>query len=187
MEFWSFKDVISTPTEVKPESIIDFQNTIEDNEGLRPPQHFEQEQEEIQNPKLDFTEPYDAEKNAKSIVNLMTGIDSLLLNIAGQVKIRKNYGGRRGVERMAKSRKRQFNNQDLTAIDQKEIERFERYKADLNLLTKSVMPSKDEIDNLIQLAIPYCEETEFKLGAGSGFWIGYFGMTANRIIKIVNL
>ncbi len=186
IESFSFRDEIAKATEIKDELKTGIESVglnsfdfMEDNEPTPTDEPIEP------TPVLPEEEPYDAEQNASSLVYMLTAIDSVGLSFAVQGKCRKNAGGSKALKKMKTALSKEIAGQELSEYDQTLIAKFKEYKSNMQLLTGEVLPGQDEIDRMIRAAIPYCEETKLKIGAGFAFWTGYVGSVTQRLTKIL--
>lgn len=192
IDSFSFKDEIAKATQIKSElqngienvglNMFDFAEDIEQNpanEVLDIPR----DTIPFQEPK-EHEEPYDAEANASSLVYTLTAIDSIVLSIAGQLKCRSAAGGGKTLKKMKAVLGKELSGKELTEHELLLKAKFEEYKSNIKLLSGEIIPAQSEIERLIASAIPYCEETKLKVGAGSAFWLSYIGNLAQRATKI---
>ena len=192
----AFRDEIAQVTEMKGR--VDSSMNAIFNGFDFPADHLDQDLDQEQNRSNDFVrpprvetvhdvqeEPYDAEQNASSLVYMMTALDQLVLTIAVNVKCRKQAGGNEGLKKMKKVLTKEMSGQELTDHDKLLKAKFQEYKENLALLSKEIVPSDDEIERLIKSAIPYCEETQMKIGSGFAFWTSYGGSLIARASKLL--
>lgn len=188
IEQFSFRDEIAMPTEFKAapnplkqgiETIglnaFDFDN---EPEPIIPTQSF-------QDPEPVIEDDYNAEENASSLVYTLTALDSLLLSFAVQLKCRSNVGGAKMISKMKSALQKEMIDGKLTDHDKVLIDKFKEYKSNMQLLSGEITPNKDEIQRLIDAAVPYCEQTKFKIGGGTSFWINYVASAIGRASKIM--
>jgi hypothetical protein len=185
VESFSFRDEIAKVTEIKDDLKAGIESVglnrfdfIQDDEPTDEP--IEEEKRSIPEPE----EPYDAEQNASSLVYMLTAIDSVGLTFAVQGKCKMNAGGGKALKKMKVALSKEIAGEELTAHDKTLIAKFKEYKSNMQLLTGEVIPGQEEIDRMIRAAIPYCEETKLKIGAGFAFWTGYVGSVTQRLTKI---
>lgn len=130
---------------------------------------------------------YDAEANAKSLVYLMSSLDTVILNGVGMWKVNAKAGGRKALNEMKQVLLKELAAVELSEEEKTMLAKFKEYKANMKLLETETPPSQAEIDRLISMAIPYCESSKIKVGGGFAFWTGYGASLASRIFKIINL
>lgn len=192
----SLPDELAKPTELKTPAISDLLETAnaisEEMEQFNEPtpepvQHFETEPRVIPIREIqeEEEEPYDAEKEARSLVHTMHAIDQFVLNIAVMVKCRSAAGGSKGLEKMKTALTKEFSGEELTDNDRRLIARFKEYKSNMELLSGEMIIKPDELNRLIEVATDYCEESKIKVGTGTAFWTNYLGSLAGRVTKIV--
>lgn len=197
IEEFSFKDEISKATAIKAEldhkldavglNALDFEDENKYNESRdefhsRDSFPFEVRRA-VEEPEEE--EPYDAEANASSLVYTMNAIDSLLLSFAVNLKCRADAGGGKTLKKMKAVLTKELTGAELTEHEKLLKAKFEQYKANMKLLTEGIFPTQPEIDRLIKAAIPYCEETQLKMGSGFAFWTNYVGNVVTRASKIM--
>lgn len=136
-------------------------------------------------PKIETEEPYDAEKEARSLVHTMHAIDQFVLSIAVLLKCRSAAGGSKGLEKMKTALTKEVVGEELTDNDRRLIARFKEYKSNMELLSGEMIIKPDELNRLISVATDYCEESKIKVGTGTAFWTNYFGSLAARVTKII--
>ena len=197
----SFADEISRATEIKG-AIEKTMNTHFNGFNFASDNIQDQDLDQEQNRSEDFArptfvavnpnnapiedeEPYDAEKNASSLVYMITALDSLVLTIGVNVKCRANAGGNKAIKKMKQVLTKEISGQELTDHDKLLKAKFQEYKTHMELLSKEVIPSDAEIERLIKAAVPYCEETQIKIGAGFAFWTSYGGALIARASKLL--
>lgn len=193
VESISFRDEISQPTEFRPEPASISASPVEESAAAVNPFDFEETASRIPQtpsaaapePIVDEYEDYDAETNAKSLVHMLTALDSIALTVTVNAKCRKNVGGQRAIKKMRAALIKSEFGQELTETDKQLIKRFEAFEAKLKLLSDDVLPKPEKIDQLIQQAIPYCEASRIKVGEGTGFWISYGTDVLLRASKIL--
>jgi hypothetical protein len=186
---FSFRDEIAKATEFKEEikeaiSTASL-NSFDFEEDIQPIE--ETIIEPIQQPQIveEYEEPYDAESNATSLVYTLTAIDGLLLSFAVQFKCRSNAGGSRVIKKMKSALSKELSGEELSDYEKTLIAKFKEYKSNIQLLSGEVLPNQGEIDRMIKTAIPYCEETKFKIGKSFSFWTNYSGNLVQRLSKIL--
>lgn len=197
----SFADEISKATEIKG-AIEKTMNTHFNGFNFASDNIQDQDLDEEQNRSEDFArrafipetqhseaieneEPYDAEQNASSLVYMITALDSLVLTIGVNVKCRANAGGNKALKKMKQVLTKEISGQELTDHEKLLKAKFQEYKSNMELLSKEVIPSDAEIERLIKAAIPYCEESKIKIGAGFAFWTSYGGALIARASKLL--
>lgn len=132
-----------------------------------------------------FEEEYDAEKNARALVNTLVGIDQFILNIAVIARSRASVGGSKAIERMKKAMTKEVMGEELTEMDKRLIARMKEYKSNMEMLSGKMMIRPEFKDQLIQAATDYCRETQFKIGSGTAFWANYVSSFAERVTQII--
>lgn len=130
-------------------------------------------------------EPYDAEKQARNLVNGLLAIDSLVLNPIGMLKIRHNAGGSAVIKKMRKAYMKKMSGAELNDEEKNILESFETFKNDLNMLSDDLIPTEAQRKALMQVAIPYCEDTKINVKSGLVFWGMYTGSFVEKITKIL--
>ncbi len=173
----NLREVISAETEKRVDNVIDVISPIVSNN-----QDFHEDETEEE---IEIVEPYDAEKNARSLVYGLQSIDTIILNPIGYVKTRHSAGGGKAIKKMRAAYQKQMNGDELTETDQRLLKAFETYKRDMELLSDDLIPHPKQTEELIKRAIPYCEETQMNFSAGMGFWAAYAGGLVEKISKIL--
>lgn len=133
----------------------------------------------------EIEEPYDPVKNARSLVSTIQSGEALLLTPLAIGKVRRSVGGRETIKAMREALQKKMNGEELTDQDKNLIGALEDYERKMNLLSDSLFPSDQETRQLIQAAVPYCEETKFKVSSGLGFWSAYVAQLGGKIGKIL--
>lgn len=187
----SFRDILSQPTRFREmssrsESIHhdDDDEPFDDDENF----HVTTPRRNAQAaPPAPEPDDYDAEANASSLVYLMSSLDTVILNGIGMWKVNAKAGGRKALNEMKSVLLKELAAVELSDDEKTLLAKFKEYKANMKLLETETPPTKEEIERLIAMAIPYCESSRIKVGGGFAFWTGYGASLAQRIIKIVNL
>lgn len=189
MEFNDIIDSIAFKDELATETKVRHMNARPEPEQLDQEElHFNlPKRAELPIPPEEPEEDYDAEQNATSLVYLMSSVDTAILNGIGMLKVKAAAGGRKALSEMKDVLLKELSSVELTEDEKKLAAKFKEYKANLKLLEMEVPPSQNEIDRLIQMAIPYCENSKIKVGGGFAFWTGYAASLSQRIFKIINL
>lgn len=130
-------------------------------------------------------EPYDAEANARSLVGGLLGIDTAIFSVVGVIKTRKSIGGKETLAKMKQAYAKNASGKALNEDEQRLLQAFEVYKNDMAMLEQDYIPNQKRIEMLVQLAIPYCEESKVKVGPGMAFWASYTGYTVERVAKLM--
>lgn len=130
-------------------------------------------------------EPYDAEANARSLVGGLLGIDTAIFSVVGVIKTRKSIGGKETLAKMKHAYAKSASGKTLNEEEQRLLQAFEVYKNDMAMLEQDYIPNQKRIEMLVQLAIPYCEESKVKVGPGMAFWASYTGYTVERVAKLM--
>jgi hypothetical protein len=73
----------------------------------------------------------------------------------------------------------------LTETEQNQMVAFQKFKADMELLSDDMIYKPAKLQQLIDAAIPYCQETKLKVGTATAFWSNYAGALAEKITKII--
>lgn len=197
----SFADEISRATEIKG-AIEKTMNTHFNGFNFASDNIQDQDLDQEQNRSEDFArptfvavnpnntpiedeEPYDAEANANSLVSMITAIDTLVLTMAVRLKSRSNAGGANALKKMKTVLTKEISGKELTDHDKLLIAKFHEYNANMKLLSQEVIPSGDEIERLVKVAIPYCEETKLQVGKGAAFWASYGSSLITRASKLL--
>jgi type I site-specific restriction endonuclease len=181
----SLTDVLSAPTKERPERAIveeTIHQTVFNNTDF---EEEEEEEEEIQTTQQEPEEPYDAEREATNLINLLNAGNMLVMTPISNFKLRKNRGGKAGMERMKMAYEKSVRGQELTEHEKNLVLQFESYKRDLMLLSGEIPYSPQQMEMLKTAAIPYCEATKFKSNAGFAFWGIFASVQMDKIIKVI--
>jgi hypothetical protein len=130
-------------------------------------------------------EPYDAEKQARNLVNGLLVLDTAILNPIGMLKIRNNTGGSAVIKKMRKAYMKKMSGAELNDEEKNLYESFETFRNDLNMLSDELIPTDAHRKALMQVAIPYCEDTKINIKSGLVFWGMYTGSLVQKITKIL--
>lgn len=134
---------------------------------------------------IEEEEIYDAEKNARAVVYGLQALDSMILVPIATVKTKKRAGGSKVIAAMRKAYEKQMSGEELNDNDKRLLTAFDKYKKDLEVLSMEYIPNKQTTDELIRLAIPWCEDSRIKFGSGTAFWLTYAGIKAEQITKLL--
>jgi hypothetical protein len=180
----SLTDVLSTPTKERPERDL----ITEIAPQIFPNADFDEEEEEEEEEipvNEEPEEPYDAEREATNLINLLNAGNMLVMTPLSNLKLRKNRGGKAGMERMKLAYEKSQHGQELTEHEKNLVLQFESYKRDLMLLSGEIPYSEQQMQMLKTAAIPYCEATKFKSNAGLAFWGIFASVQMEKIIKVI--
>ncbi|MCH2225786.1 MAG: hypothetical protein MK066_13535 [Crocinitomicaceae bacterium] len=186
----SLSDILARDTEFKEEEFdnsSDFDPVEIGTEDAESDFAIVEEVEPVPVKTIPATEekPYDAVRNAQSLVYGLQGIEAPILNAVGIVKVRQSVGGKKVIDKMRAAVIKEMEGQDLTEKDQRLLESFKLYEKKMNLLGTTLIPQKEQTEKLIQAAIPYCEETKLNVNPGLGFYGHYFGELVSKITTII--
>lgn len=193
----SLLDVVSTPTTPRPEAQPNTSFTQERSEELgRVVIHPETDDDDFDDPEPEPTsqrqrptaeseEPYDAAKNARSLVFALQSLDAIILNPIALVKTMSNCGGNKAVKEMKAAHQKTFRGVELDDVEKRLVDSYKKYQSDLMAMSDAVLSSEDETKHLIEVATDYCEETKMKVGPGMAFWSNYAGSMAKKITLIL--
>lgn len=175
-------EVIAQETEEKTAGLQNIAQTVVEKTTDFAPEPIKQL---LQPEEPEEEEPYDAEANARSLVGGLVGIDTAVFSVVGVIKTRKTIGGKETLAKMKQAYAKNASGKPMSEEDERLLQAFEVYKQDMAMLEQDFIPNKDRIKMLVDLAIPYCEETKFKVGAGMAFWSSYMGYTVERVAKLM--
>lgn len=130
-------------------------------------------------------EEYDAEKNARSLVNTMLAADTVVLNVVAYAKATKQAGGSSAIKEMKAALTKEITGAELTEQEIVQIAKFKEYKANMELLMGKIQISETDRENLYRVAVDYCEESKIKVGPGLAFYATYVGSLAQRTTAIL--
>lgn len=130
-------------------------------------------------------EPYDALKNARSLVYGIQSIEGIVLTPIAVAKARKNMGGGTVIKSMRDAYQKKMRGEKLDETEQNLVAALADYERKMALLSDDILPTQEETNKLIQAAVPYCEETQMNIKAGLGFWGAYFGSMVGKIGKML--
>lgn len=181
----NLREVMATETEEKlaavqtiVEPIISRSNDFHEREIVK---EIEEEQEEG----VEEEEPYDAEKNARSVVYGLQALDSLILVPIATYKVKKRAGGSKAIKAMQAAKVKQMQGEELTDTDKRILEASKVYMKELEMLQVDFIPNQHTTEELIRLAMPWCEDNKIKFGSGMAFWARYAGLKVEQITKIL--
>jgi len=138
-----------------------------------------------QHPAFEVEEDYDAEKNARSLVNTMLAADTVVLNVVAYAKATKQAGGSAAIKEMKAALTKEISGAELTEQEIIQISKFKEYKANMELLMGKISISEMDRENLYRVAVDYCEESKIKVGPGLAFYATYVGSLAQRTTAIL--
>ncbi len=181
LENISLFDVLAAPTESKtvsssfqePVNLSDFSEKVD----------FAPEIEEVE--EVEEIDDYDAELEAKKLINLFDVGNSLLLSPLAFWKLEKNRGGKEALNAMKPAYMKRMQGKELTEQEEKLCASFDTYKADMMLINGEIPFSKQQKDQLMELAIPYCEKSRIKTNDNLAFWVLLAGMEIGKVTKIL--
>lgn len=131
-------------------------------------------------PEPEPKKPYDAEKNAKNLVSLMTGVDSVVLSGIYRYKARKKIGGAKEVQAGEKADAKAKKNIDLTEDEKKAREAYLQYEEKISKMIKKCMATPEEKKALTEMAVGLMEEVQWEISGGWTFFLMYFTNAALR-------
>lgn len=189
----SFKDAISQNTIHRPERTPDPMETvslatatIDDYLTPEPDAPANRPPVPTPTPEPERDPDYDAEANARSLVIMLTGFDALLLTGVSHLKCRAAAGGGAVIKEMRQALTKELvAGAELTDHEKNLIAKFKEYDAKIKMLSGAVLCSPTEQQQMIDAAIPYCEESQLKIGAGFAFWTTYGSNLTGRVLKIL--
>lgn len=173
-------EVIAQPTEEKQAGLAEIAQTAVQNAADFAPEPIKQVIAPEEAP-----EDYDALSNARSFVGGLVGIDTAIFSVVGALKTRKSIGGKDTLVKMKAAAAKRASGKELTEEDERLLSAFEVYKQDMAMMESDYIPNQKRIQMLIDLAVPYCEETKLKVGPGMAFWSSYTGYTIERVAKMM--
>ncbi len=178
----NLREILAEPTEVKTDvgsSAFSFEPVVQTPETISEAPTFHTPEIEVIE-----EEPYDAERNATSMVYGLQSVETLILLPIVGWKTRKQIGGKPVLQKMRKAYQKKMSGQKLTETDQNLIKALEDYDRKMMLLSDDFIYTPNQTQKLINAAIPYCEATKLKVGPGVGFWSAYAGGLVEKIAKI---
>lgn len=186
----NLSDIVSTPTEIRTQATEQIQSAVESafdfnskNTDFNIP---EVEEVEInQKPDVEVVENYDAEANARALVHTLESIDRIVLTGIGMGVNVKRAGGRANLQKMKVSITKEVAGEELTPTDKKLIFKLKEYEHRMKLLNDALAPDPVQTENMIKIAEGYCQETHFKVGSGTAFWMSYAGSFVGKITKVL--
>lgn len=131
------------------------------------------------------SKPYDARRNAQSLVNSLQLIDVPLLSIAATLKLRSTVGGRAAIKKMREAVQKENKGEELTEIDERLIKAHTAFEKKLSQISDKFSPSPARTERLVQSALPFCEESEINVSPIMGFLGGYFGELITQFSQIL--
>lgn len=129
--------------------------------------------------------PYDAEKNAQSLVYGMQAIEQIILNPIALGKQHMKIGGKKTKQKMKAAYIKKMNGETLNKTEENLVIALEDYERKMTLLSDSILPNPKKTEFLIRAAIPYCEESKMEVKAGLAFWGAYSGDLVEKITLIL--
>lgn len=180
------REVISTETEEKLAAVKTIVQPIVSPSSDFDEREIEEEEEELEEEEeIEEEEPYDAEKNARSVVYGLQALDSLILVPLATLKVKNKAGGKKAIKAMQASYTKQMLGEELNEQDKRILEAFKTYKRDLEILQIDFIPNKQTTEEMIRLAMPWCEDNKIKFGSGMAFWMKYAANKVEQITKIL--
>jgi hypothetical protein len=179
------REVISTETEEKIAAVKTIVQPIVSPSTDFDEREIEEEEEELEVEEIEEEEPYDAEKNARSVVYGLQALDSLILVPLATLKVKNKAGGKKAIKAMQASYTKQMLGEELNEQDKRILEAFKTYKSDLEILQIDFIPNKQTTEEMIRLAMPWCEDNKIKFGSGMAFWMKYAANKVEQITKIL--
>lgn len=175
----NLRDVIAQETQQRLEDAAEHLfEPIKNNDDFH-------EEEEIEEEEIEEIEEYDAEKNAKSLVYGLQTLDAIILNPIAMIKVRHRAGGGKVMKKMRAAYLKKMNGETLTENDTNLIQALDEYEKKMRLLSDDFLPSERETQEMIKMAIPYCEANQIEFGPGLAFWGMYASNTIGKITKIL--
>ncbi|MBI2258159.1 MAG: hypothetical protein HYU67_04580 [Flavobacteriia bacterium] len=171
----AIEDVLFSPTEQRPEE--NYEEFINNKEDDFPIEKHEQV--------VELIEEYDPQKNARSLVYTLTTFDSLVLNVIGTLQLRKKFGGSEILKKMKEALTKEIAGIKLSDEEIHLVKKFKEYETAINMLDRTMYPSKDTLNHLFEVGTDYCRDTHFKMGSGFAFWSAYGGSLIERVTKII--
>ncbi len=138
-----------------------------------------------QEPEPDPETPYDAQANASALVYGLQAMEQIVLTPIAVLKLRKQAGGREILEKMEKVITAKYMGHALSEEQKALLEGYEKYKADMNLLSGSLLASKAETQKLIEVALGYCEDSQLNVGKGLAFWATFTGGFVEKVTRVL--
>lgn len=197
--------ILARPTELKPEvsgSSNDFEESLqteeledsnseeivsESNNFDFLPQKPENGRFSIPEPTIEqpIEEPYDAERNARSLVYGLQAIDTPILTTIGVFKLRKSVGGKKVIDQMREAIVKEMEGEELTEKDQRLLKSFAVYEKKMQALQTTLLPDEAATNHLITMATDYCEESRINVSPALGFYSNYAGALVSKITTVL--
>lgn len=180
LENISLFDVLAAPTESKTvaSSFQEPVNLSDFSEMVNPAP-------EVEDLEAEEEDDYDAVHEAEKLVNLFDVGNSILLTPLAGWKLQKNRGGKQALNAMKPAYMKRQQGEALTDKELALCASFDAYKADLILMNGEIPYSKQQREQLIKLAIPYCEKSRIKTNETFAFWTLLAGTEIGKITKIL--
>lgn len=179
------REVISTETEEKIAAVKTIVQPIVSPTSDFDEREIEEEEEELEEEEIEQEEPYDAEKNARALVGMLQVLDSITIVPIATYKVKKNAGGKKAIDLMRKTLTKEMLGEELTDTDNRLLEAFKKYQREIEILSMDFMPNQKTTDEMVRLAMPWCEDKKFNFNSGTAFWMKYAEIKVNQITKIL--
>jgi hypothetical protein len=124
--------------------------------------------------------PYDAEKNAKNLVSLMTGIDGIILSGIYRYKAHKKIGGAKAVQLGQSADAKAKKNVELTPEEKLARDAYLAYEEKISKMINKCMATPEEKKVLIEMATGLMEDVQWEISGGWTFLLMYITNAALR-------
>jgi len=180
----SFKDELRTTPKHR-----EFRSTVEDFEsasGEDDSIHFEPIPERrAPEPEPEPSKPYDAEKNARNLVNLMTGVDQIVLSTVYGYRANKKVGGRKAINDGQKVDAKSKAEMELSTEEKEIHAKYLEYEAKISKMVESCGATPAEKKALQEMAVGFMEETQWEIGNGWTFFLIYIAQLGVRVRNVI--
>lgn len=180
----SFKDELRTSPKHREfrSTVEDFDSPADESESI----HFEPIPERrAPEPEPEPSKPYDAEKNAKNLVNLMTGMDQIVLSTVYGYRANKKAGGRKSINDGLKVDAKQKAGMELTNEEKEIHARYLEYEAKISKMVESCGATPAEKQVLQEMAVGFMQEVQWEIGNGWTFFMVYVAQLGVRVRNVI--
>lgn len=177
-EDFDLESVLSSPTAPRLETIVE--ESVQESTGLEFDSEIIPEAvvEEVE-------EEYDAVQEAEKLIAMIAAANNLLMTPLAVWKLKKKRGGKASIARMEALKAKQFSGAELSEAEKNLVLQYDAYLRDRESLQSVIPYTKEEIQMLKELAIPYCQGSKMKINSGFAFWAALGGTQLSRIMAII--
>lgn len=186
VELIAFKDELRTSTQHRDRrsSVDDFDNASDEKESG----HFEpipERRTQEQETEPERTKPYDADKNAKNFVNLISAADSIILSTVYGVRANKKAGGRKAINDGQKIDAKFKSKMELSPEEKEIHDKYLEYEAKISKMIQSCNATPEEKKALQEMAVSFMEEMQWEIGNGWTFFLVYLTQLGVRVRNVI--